>query len=80
VQAVHVTNQSLIFARRPDARSRLVGGYMVFYSAGSALGAIVSTVSYARFGWAGVCLAGATFSLAGLFLWAVSRERARRAS
>lgn len=80
VQAVHVTNQSLIFARRPDARSRLVGGYMVFYSAGSALGAIVSTVSYARFGWAGVCLAGATFSLAGLSLWAVSRERARHGS
>ena len=29
VQAVHVTNQSLIFAAYPDAQSRLVGGYMV---------------------------------------------------
>jgi len=28
VQAVHVTNQSLIFAARPDAQSRLVGAYM----------------------------------------------------
>ncbi len=76
VQAVHVTNQSLIFARRPEARSRLVGGYMVFYSAGSALGAITSTASYARFGWTGVCVAGAAFSLAALALW--SRDAIRR--
>ncbi|WP_439617547.1 MFS transporter [Shinella sp.] len=76
VQAVHVTNQSLIFARRPEARSRLVGGYMVFYSAGSALGATTSTVSYARFGWTGVCVAGAAFSLAALALW--SRDAIRR--
>jgi predicted MFS family arabinose efflux permease len=69
VQAVHVTNQSLIFARRPEAKSRLVGGYMVFYSAGSALGAITSTASYARFGWTGVCIAGAAFSVAALTLW-----------
>lgn len=69
VQAVHVTNQSLILARRPEAKSRLVGGYMVFYSAGSALGAITSTASYARFGWTGVCFAGAAFSLAALALW-----------
>ena len=38
VQAVHVTNQSVMFALHPEARSRLVGGYMVFYSIGSALG------------------------------------------
>ena len=42
VQAVHVTNQSIIFALHPEARSRLVGGYMVFYSIGSAIGAIAS--------------------------------------
>jgi len=77
VQAVHVTSQSLIFARRPEARSRLVGGYMVFYSAGSALGAITSTASYARFGWSGVALAGAAFSAAAFLLWACLRGKAR---
>ena len=77
VQAVHVTSQSLIFARRPEARSRLVGGYMVFYSAGSALGAITSTASYARFGWNGVALAGAAFSAAAFLLWACLRGKAR---
>ncbi|WP_424548499.1 MFS transporter [Shinella zoogloeoides] len=77
VQAVHVTNQSLIFARLPEARSRLVGGYMVFYSAGSALGAITSTASYAHFGWSGVSLAGAAFSGAAFLLWAFTRRWAR---
>ncbi|XUX68441.1 MFS transporter [Agrobacterium sp. rho-13.3] len=69
VQAVHVTNQSLIFAARPEARSRLVGGYMVFYSAGSAVGAISSTTIYAGFGWTGVSILGAVFSLTALLFW-----------
>jgi hypothetical protein len=43
VQAIPVTNQSLIFAARPEAQSRLVGAYMVFYSLGSGSGAIAST-------------------------------------
>ena len=34
VQAVHVSNQSLIIAARPAAASRLVGAYMCFYSLG----------------------------------------------
>lgn len=69
VQAVHVTNQSLIFAARPDAQSRLVGAYMCFYSTGSALGAVVATQCYALWGWYAVCLAGAAFSALALLFW-----------
>lgn len=69
VQAVHVTNQSIIFARHPDARSRLVGGYMVFYALGSAIGAIAATSAYAHAGWLGVSALGAAFSAAALLLW-----------
>lgn len=68
-QAIHVTNQSLIFATQPAAHSRLVSGYMLFYAAGSGLGAISSTSVYAAFGWNGVCVLGATLSLAGLGFW-----------
>jgi predicted MFS family arabinose efflux permease len=75
VQAVHVTNQSIIFARFPEARSRLVGGYMVFYSIGSGLGAIASTTIYALAGWPGVSLLGAGFSAAALVIWAMARDR-----
>lgn len=69
VQAVHVTNQSLIFAARPDAQSRLVGAYMCFYSVGSGLGAIAATYTYAHFGWSAVCVLGAAISAVALLYW-----------
>ncbi|TPL87795.1 MFS transporter [Mesorhizobium sp. B2-3-14] len=72
IQAVHVTNQSLIFSRRPDARSRLAGGYMIFYSVGSALGSIASTMAYAAAGWSGVSLLGAGIGLTALLFWALT--------
>jgi predicted MFS family arabinose efflux permease len=75
VQAVHVSNQSRIYELRPDAGSRLIGGYMVFYSIGSGLGAIASTALYQTAGWTGVCLLGATFSL-GAVATAVRAGRA----
>ncbi|WP_066511605.1 MFS transporter [Bradyrhizobium macuxiense] len=71
VQAVHVTNQSLIVAARPDASSRLIGAYMVFYAIGSGLGAISSTVVYAMAGWIGVCVLGAATSAIALLFWVI---------
>lgn len=78
VQAVHVTNQSLIYALRPDAGSRLIGGYMIFYSIGSATGALAPTAVHAVAGWNGVCVLGGAISLLALVLWAVTRRGARR--
>lgn len=69
VQAVHVTNQSLIFAARPDAQSRMVGAYMCFYSVGSALGAVAATQVYALWGWKAVSLLGALISTTALVVW-----------
>ncbi|MFC6647779.1 MFS transporter [Paenibacillus rhizoplanae] len=74
VQAVHVTNQSMILNLRPEARSRLTAGYMVFYSIGSATGSIASTSMYAYSGWSGVCLLGATVSALALIFWALTRH------
>lgn len=76
VQAVHVTNQTLIYALRPDAGSRLIGGYMVFYAVGSATGAIAATSLYAAAGWGAVCALGAGFSGLGLALWPGTRRDA----
>lgn len=69
VQAVHVTSQSMIFATRPQATSRLVAAYMFFYSAGSAIGALLATRVWSQFGWTGVCLLGATISSLALVYW-----------
>nr|WP_296225332.1 MFS transporter [Ralstonia sp. UBA689] len=71
-QAVHVLNQSLIFRLHPEAHSRLVGAYMLFYAAGSGLGAMASTAVYAWAGWLGVCALGAAISLVALGFWAVT--------
>lgn len=69
IQAVHVTNQSMIFKLRPGSQSRIVATYMIFYSFGSGVGAITSTVMYSAFGWTGVCLLGSVFSGFGFLLW-----------
>lgn len=74
IQTVHVINQSLLVAARPEAASRLVGAYMCFYSLGSALGAIVATQLYAHWGWQAVCYAGAAVSASAFLCWYGARH------
>ncbi|MNM66071.1 Inner membrane transport protein YnfM [compost metagenome] len=69
VQAVHVTNQSLLLAGRSAMASRLIGGYMCCYSIGSGVGAVLATWVYARWGWAAVCALGAGISMTALGYW-----------
>lgn len=74
-QALHVSNQSLILREQPQAHSRLVGLYMLFYAVGSGAGAIATTAMYAQAGWGGVCALGAaTCGVAGVF-WLATRRR-----
>ncbi|HBP5566022.1 MFS transporter [Pseudomonas paraeruginosa] len=75
-QAIHVLNQSLVFAIDPRAHSRLVGCYMLFYAAGSGLGASAGTAMYAWAGWHGVSLLGAAISLVALLFWWLTRGEA----
>ncbi|RQO36357.1 MFS transporter [Herminiimonas sp. KBW02] len=72
-QAIHVTNQSMIFNVQQGSSSRLVGCYMLFYAAGSGLGAIAATRAFAYGGWSVVCLLGATVSGSALLFWWLSR-------
>lgn len=74
LQAVHVTNQAMIYRVRPEAQNRLTAAYMVFYSIGSAAGSSLSTVVYAHAGWTGVCALGAAISLTTLLFWAATRK------
>ncbi|MBB3105416.1 MFS transporter [Azomonas macrocytogenes] len=75
IQAVHVTNQSLMFASKPDSQSRTVAAYMLFYSIGSGLGAIVSTNIYSYFDWIGVCFSGALVSGVAFIFWFKTRAQ-----
>ncbi len=70
LQAVHVTNQSVIYRLRPDARSRLTAGYMTVYFIGGAAGSLLSAGAYGLAGWPAVCALGAMLALAGvLYGW-----------
>ena len=69
VQAVHVTNQSLLLKGRGEMASRLIGAYMCCYSVGSGLGAVVATWVYGRWGWGAVCGLGAGVSAMAWCCW-----------
>ncbi|HGF6560866.1 MULTISPECIES: MFS transporter [unclassified Providencia] len=73
-QSLHVTNQSMIYCSEPEAHSRLVGLYMMFYAVGSGLGAVSSTWIYAHAGWNGVCLLGVGVSAFALIFWWLTRH------
>ena len=75
VQALQVTNQSMIFSGASASHSRLVGCYMLFYAVGSGSGALAATTVYAAAGWGAVCALGAAVSLAALLFWLLVGRR-----
>lgn len=79
VQGVHVSNQAIIYALRPDARSRINSAYMTLYFLGGAAGSGLSAVLYAGHGWRGVSVLGAALPAIGLVLWVVDTALRRRA-
>jgi predicted MFS family arabinose efflux permease len=62
-QGMQITNQAIIYALRPDARSRINSAYMFCYFIGGAIGSLAAGVVYGAHGWGGVCLLGAGFGL-----------------
>ncbi|UQS24504.1 MFS transporter [Amycolatopsis thermalba] len=78
VQAVHVGNQHVLTSAFPSRTSSTIGGYMVFYSLGSALGAAATTALFDAAGWSGPTLLGAAFALCALVTWALAERRAGR--
>ncbi|HWQ08207.1 MAG TPA: MFS transporter, partial [Holophaga sp.] len=60
-QANQIANQTRIFGLMPSARGRINTIFMTFYFVGGALGSILATQAWTRFGWNGVCLLGFLF-------------------
>lgn len=71
VQAVHVTSQNQIVAHAPESAGSVVGSYMVFYSLGSAIGAMSSAAVFASAGWGAVCVLGGAYAAVAFCVWAV---------
>jgi MFS family permease len=74
-QGMQITNQAIIYALRPDARSRINSAYMVCYFLGGAIGSLAAGALYGTHGWAGVCLLGAGFGVLTLAMSAYDRLR-----
>lgn len=77
VQSAHISNQTLIFSLRPEARSRLNTVYMTGYFTGGSLGSVVGGLAWMHYGWPGVCAVGGAFVALGL---AAHRFYGRQAS
>ncbi|MGX1852795.1 MFS transporter [Streptomyces sp. NBC_01456] len=82
VQAVHISNQNLVYGVRPEARNRLNSAYMTSYFAGGAAGSALTSVVWGTAGWSGVCALGASLAAATVLVWAADllRRRAPRLS
>jgi predicted MFS family arabinose efflux permease len=75
-QGTHLSNQSLIFPLRPEARSRLNTAYMTSCFVATSIGGALSAVVYSVYGWGGVCILGGAFPIMAGVLWVVERSRA----
>jgi predicted MFS family arabinose efflux permease len=74
-QGMQITNQAVIYALRPDARSRINSAYMVCYFLGGAVGSVSAGALYGTHGWGGVCLLGAGLGALTLAMSAYDRVR-----
>jgi predicted MFS family arabinose efflux permease len=79
-QGMQITNQSVIYALRPDARSRINSAYMVCYFVGGATGSITAGLVYSRWGWGAVCALGTAFGVLTLLMAAWDQIRPPRST
>ncbi|MCX3062834.1 MFS transporter [Streptomyces beihaiensis] len=78
-QAVLNSSQSVVYALRPEARSRVNSAFMTTFFLGGALGSALASVVWAAASWKGVCALGAALSAGAIAVWLRERAVARRA-
>ncbi len=76
VQSAHISNQTLVFSLRPEARSRLNTVYMTGYFTGGSLGSVVGGLAWMHYGWPGVCAVGSVLVLLALAIHRYYRPQA----
>ena len=79
LQALHISNQNVIYALAPSARSRINAVYMTGYFIGASLGSAVGSTVWLHWGWTGASVAGLALSLCTLAVVAWARSLARQA-
>lgn len=71
VQALHISNQSVIYRLNPQARARITAVYMTTAFIGASAGSALASFSFRVAGWNGLCLTGALLPEILLLMWAL---------
>jgi hypothetical protein len=77
MQGMHVSSQSIIYALRPDARSRVTTLYLSFNFVVGAIASAGSAAAWSTGGWNAVCTLGGAFAGAGVLLWLAEHRLVR---
>lgn len=80
VQGQHITNQTTIYALRPEARSRVTTAYMTGNFLVAAIGSAGAAIAWEAGGWDAVCALGGATALAALAVWALEPRSLRRSA
>lgn len=78
VQGAQISNQTAIYALRPEARSRLTTAYMVSVFIGGTIGSVLGSAIYGAAGWGVTCAVGAGVAATSLTVWALTQRVGRR--
>ncbi len=63
LQALHITNQNIIFSKNPEGRNRVNTVYMVSFFIGGALGTTLGAIAWEAYKWTGVSVLGLVLSV-----------------
>ncbi len=74
-QALHITNQNIIFSKNPEARNRVNTIYMVGFFIGGALGTTLGAYAWEHYQWQGVSILGIVFSVIIAIVQLVFRKK-----
>ena len=75
MQALHITNQNIIFSKNPDARNRVNTIYMVGFFIGGAIGTILGAIAWQHYGWTGVSILGLVLSAGILIVHLMAKNK-----
>lgn len=78
VQGQHITNQSVIYTLRPDARSRITTAYMTGNFAAAAIGSALASALWDVGGWSLISAVGVGTTVVALGLWTLERRLSAR--
>jgi len=78
VQATHISNQSLIFSLKPEARNRINTVYMVTYFIGGSLGTYITSFAWDAYKWTGVCVVGMLLSTIAIVFHLLNQKTIHR--